>query len=104
MTETVDATAIRRALDQSRGQRTQITRGAPLPIDTAHVVGACPNCGHVGATILGSTTPGPAADAAATRQGRRARQGFSFPSTSIAVVVTDVVIAVSVVPDSPPTQ
>ncbi|MBK8690787.1 MAG: hypothetical protein IPN17_00390 [Deltaproteobacteria bacterium] len=57
MTETVDASAIRRALDQSRGQRTQITRGAPLPIDTAHVVGACPNCGHLGATILGFPDP-----------------------------------------------
>ncbi len=57
MTETVDAAAIRRALDQSRGQRTQITRGAPLPIDTAHVVGACPNCGHLGATILGFPDP-----------------------------------------------
>lgn len=57
MTETVDAAAIRRALDQSRGQRTQITRGAPLPIDTAHVVGACPSCGHLGATILGFPDP-----------------------------------------------
>lgn len=57
MTETVDAGAIRKALDQSRGQRTQITRGAPLPIDTAHVVGACPNCGHLGATILGFPDP-----------------------------------------------
>lgn len=57
MTETVDAAAIRRLLDQSRGQRTQITRGAPLPIDTAHVVGACPNCGQLGATILGFPDP-----------------------------------------------
>ncbi len=57
MAETVDSAAVRRALDSARGQRTQITRGAPLPIDTAHVVGACPNCGLLGATILGFPDP-----------------------------------------------
>jgi hypothetical protein len=57
MAETVDTTAVRRALDGARGQRTQITRGAPLPIDTAHVVGACPSCGLLGATILGFPDP-----------------------------------------------
>lgn len=57
MSETVDSAAVRRALEQARGQRTQITRGAPLPIDTAHVVGACPSCGTLGATILGFPDP-----------------------------------------------
>jgi hypothetical protein len=57
MAETVDTAAVRRALDSARGQRTQITRGAPLPIDTAHVVGACPSCGLLGATILGFPDP-----------------------------------------------
>lgn len=57
MAETVDTATVRRALDSARGQRTQITRGAPLPIDTAHVVGACPKCGLLGATILGFPDP-----------------------------------------------
>lgn len=57
MTEPVDPSAVRRLLDQARGQRSQIVRGAPLPIDTAHVVGACPACGHLGATILGFPDP-----------------------------------------------
>jgi hypothetical protein len=57
MAETVDSAAVRRALDSARGQRTQITRGAPLPIDTAHVVGSCPSCGLLGATILGFPDP-----------------------------------------------
>ncbi len=57
MAETVDSAAVRRSLDSARGQRTQITRGAPLPIDTAHVVGACPKCGLLGATILGFPDP-----------------------------------------------
>ncbi len=57
MADTVDSAAVRRALDAARGQRTQITRGAPLPIDTAHVVGACPKCGLLGATILGFPDP-----------------------------------------------
>ncbi len=57
MVETVDTAGVRRALEQARGQRTQITRGAPLPIDTAHVVGACPTCGTLGVTILGFPDP-----------------------------------------------
>jgi len=57
MIDTVESSAVRKALELARGQRTQITRGAPLPIDTAHVVGACPNCGELGATILGFPDP-----------------------------------------------
>ena len=57
MADTVDSAAVRKSLDSARGQRTQITRGAPLPIDTAHVVGACPKCGLLGATILGFPDP-----------------------------------------------
>lgn len=57
MPVTVEASNVRRALELARDQRTQITRGAPLPIDTAHVVGACPKCGHLGATILGFPDP-----------------------------------------------
>ncbi|MEZ4390431.1 MAG: hypothetical protein R3A48_04985 [Polyangiales bacterium] len=57
MSVTVEASNVRRALEMAREQRTQITRGAPLPIDTAHVVGACPKCGHLGATILGFPDP-----------------------------------------------
>jgi hypothetical protein len=44
---------VRRALDSARVQRSQIVRGAPLPIDTAHVVGACVQCGRLAATVLG---------------------------------------------------
>lgn len=57
MIDTVESSAVRKALELARGQRTQITRGAPLPIDTAHVVGACPHCGELGATILGFPDP-----------------------------------------------
>jgi hypothetical protein len=44
---------VRRALDSARVQRSQIVRGAPLPIDTAHVVGSCVQCGRIAATVLG---------------------------------------------------
>ena len=57
MSVTVEASNVRKELEKAREQRTQITRGAPLPIDTAHVVGACPKCGHLGATILGFPDP-----------------------------------------------
>ncbi|MBL8605285.1 MAG: hypothetical protein JNK72_25365 [Myxococcales bacterium] len=57
MIDSVDSKNVRKALELARSQRTQITRGAPLPIDTAHVVGACPNCGVLGATILGFPDP-----------------------------------------------
>lgn len=48
-----DPTLVRRALDAARAQRSQIVRGAPLPIDTAHLVGACVSCGRIAATVLG---------------------------------------------------
>lgn len=48
-----DPIQVRRALDSARAQRSQIVRGAPLPIDTAHVVGACVSCGRIAATVLG---------------------------------------------------
>jgi hypothetical protein len=48
-----DPILVRRALDSARAQRSQIVRGAPLPIDTAHVVGACVSCGRIAATVLG---------------------------------------------------
>jgi hypothetical protein len=48
-----DPILVRRALDSARAQRSQIVRGAPLPIDTAHLVGACVQCGRIAATVLG---------------------------------------------------
>ncbi|MBI5515073.1 MAG: hypothetical protein HY909_14955 [Deltaproteobacteria bacterium] len=57
MGSTIEFTKVRQGLDQARSQRTQITRGAPLPIDTVHVVGACPSCGTLGFTILGFPDP-----------------------------------------------
>ncbi len=52
-----DPQIVQKALDQARAQRSQITRGAPLPIDTAHLVGNCTQCGRVGATVLGFPDP-----------------------------------------------
>ncbi|MBL8678326.1 MAG: hypothetical protein JNK05_04130 [Myxococcales bacterium] len=48
-----DPSLVRRALDAARQQRSQIVRGAPLPIDTAHMVGSCVSCGRIAATVLG---------------------------------------------------
>jgi hypothetical protein len=52
-----DSRAVRKALDQARAERKHITRNALLPIDTAHIVGSCPNCGTFGATVLGFPDP-----------------------------------------------
>lgn len=57
MATKADPSAVRKALDQARNQRTQIIRNAPLPIDTAHIVGACTNCGRLGFTVLGFPDP-----------------------------------------------
>ncbi len=52
-----DPILVRRALDAARLQRSQIIRGAPLPIDTAHLVGSCVQCGKIAATVLGFPDP-----------------------------------------------
>lgn len=52
-----DPLLVRRAIDQARNQRNQIIRGAPLPIDTAHLVGSCVQCGRLGVTVLGFPDP-----------------------------------------------
>lgn len=57
MASKADPNAVRKVLDQARSQRNQIVRGAPLPIDTAHLVGSCVNCGRLGFTVLGFPDP-----------------------------------------------
>ncbi len=57
MVTKADPLSLRRALDSARNQRNQIVRGALLPIDTAHVFGACPNCGRLGSSVLGFPDP-----------------------------------------------
>ncbi len=57
MATKADPQIVQKALDQSRAQRTQITRGAPLPIDTVHIVGNCTQCGRIGFTVLGFPDP-----------------------------------------------
>ena len=52
-----DPQLVRKLLDETRRQRAQITRGAPLPLDTAHLVGACTGCGRLGQTVLGYPEP-----------------------------------------------
>lgn len=57
MASKADLLAVRKHLEQARNQRNQIVRGAPLPIDTAHLVGSCVKCGRLGFTILGFPDP-----------------------------------------------
>ncbi|MDP3277995.1 MAG: hypothetical protein Q8Q09_22610 [Deltaproteobacteria bacterium] len=72
-----DPTQVRRALDAARVQRSQITRGAPLPIDTAHLVGSCVSCGRIAATVLGFPDPPYAGNAGQPRY-RNAREMRRF--------------------------